>query len=179
MSTSWRVSLPWLIDWLIFKIYLFETEREQGQGQRKRERQADSTLSPEPNMGLNPRILRSWPELKSRAGHLKPQSHPGTPTPTPLIHIPPLLWNCYWLPFCPWGERNDYCSHKILNIIKNLAFHETSNGLVWHLGHLADPHHHFYGQRHLSSVLYVCRSCHQDALPSSGKYKHKHSLFKA
>ena len=41
-----------------------EREREQqGEGHRERE-EADSPLSREPKMGLDPRTLRSLPELK-------------------------------------------------------------------------------------------------------------------
>ena len=57
-------------------IYLFEKKKEEGvhvgvrgDGQRERERenpQADSNLYMEPNVGLDPRILRSLLELKSR-----------------------------------------------------------------------------------------------------------------
>ena len=53
-------------------IYLVEREREwgKGKGQREKEResQATSTLSAEPDTGLNPTILRSQPEPKSRVG---------------------------------------------------------------------------------------------------------------
>ena len=38
--------------------------------QRERESQAGSMPSTEPNMGLDLMTLRSWPELKSRVGHL-------------------------------------------------------------------------------------------------------------
>ena len=43
-----------------------------GEGQREREREspASSTLSAEPNAGLDPRTLRPRPELKSRVGRL-------------------------------------------------------------------------------------------------------------
>ena len=36
------------------------------------ERQADSLLSAEPNLGLDPRTLRSWPETKSDAQLTEP-----------------------------------------------------------------------------------------------------------
>ena len=51
------------------KIYLFEKESEdewEGQKERKTDSEADSTLSMEPNRGLNLTILRSQPELKLR-----------------------------------------------------------------------------------------------------------------
>ena len=58
-----------------FKIYLFtlkiDGEREHEQGGRSRRRgTADSTLSMEPNVGLDPMTMRSGPELKPRVGHL-------------------------------------------------------------------------------------------------------------
>ena len=51
------------------KIYLFKRERgskHKWEGQRKREKEslADSTLSREPNAGLDPMTLRPLPELK-------------------------------------------------------------------------------------------------------------------
>ena len=48
-----------------------------GEGaESKRESQADSPRSPEPNMGMDLRTLKSWPELKS---DVQPLSHPGVP----------------------------------------------------------------------------------------------------
>jgi len=47
-----------------------EWERARKQGERQGERenpQADSPLSKEPDAGLDPRTLRSWPELKADA----------------------------------------------------------------------------------------------------------------
>ena len=58
------------------KIYLFICERDpvgtsRGMGNRRGwESQADSTLALDPDEGLDPRTLRSCPELKSRVGHL-------------------------------------------------------------------------------------------------------------
>jgi len=46
-----------------------ECEHEQTEG-GEAEGQADSTLSTEPNAGLDSRIPRPWPEPKSRVGHL-------------------------------------------------------------------------------------------------------------
>ena len=54
-------------------IYLFICGSGGGgerQKERDRETQADSALSAEPHVGLHFTILRSWPEPKSRGGHL-------------------------------------------------------------------------------------------------------------
>ena len=54
-------------------IFVLERVSEhEGEGQRKREKKspADSTLSEEPNMGLDCTILKSQPEQKSRVGCL-------------------------------------------------------------------------------------------------------------
>ena len=63
---------------LFFKrFYLRESESvckwKEGQRERETESQADSVLSLEPSVGLNPRSLRSRPELKSKVGHLTEQ----------------------------------------------------------------------------------------------------------
>ena len=56
------------------KIYLFILEREresmckQGEGQREKEKQ--TPLNREADAGLDPRTLKSWPELKSRVRRL-------------------------------------------------------------------------------------------------------------
>ena len=50
-------------------IDLWKREKEKTQGGAGEE-QADSMLSTEPNMGFNIMTLRSWPEPKSRVGHL-------------------------------------------------------------------------------------------------------------
>ena len=52
----------------IFKdfIYLYERERQRMEGGTEEEGQADSQLSVEPDKGLDPRTLRSRPELKSK-----------------------------------------------------------------------------------------------------------------
>ena len=56
-------------------MYVFnERERERvhmswGEGQGQRESQAGYMLSVEPDLGLDPTTLGSWPELKSRVGH--------------------------------------------------------------------------------------------------------------
>ena len=57
----------------VFLIFIFEREcahmHEQGRGRgRERESQAGFMLGSEPNNGLDPMTLGSWPELKSRAG---------------------------------------------------------------------------------------------------------------
>ena len=44
--------------------------RGQGQREREKEPQADSEQSTEPHTELNPTILRSLPEQKSRVRHL-------------------------------------------------------------------------------------------------------------
>ena len=54
----------------ILFIYLFVRERERvlcpyKQGEQQAEGEADSLLSKEPDAGLNPRTLGSWPELKA------------------------------------------------------------------------------------------------------------------
>ena len=68
------------------KIYLFILERERehmcvrwGGGEGERESQADSTLSTEPDAGLDPRTLRSRPELKARARRLTDCAPQGFP----------------------------------------------------------------------------------------------------
>ena len=43
--------------------------RGEGRAEGERESQADSLLSREPNMGLNPKTLRSQPGRKSTVGH--------------------------------------------------------------------------------------------------------------
>ena len=48
-----------------------------GEGKWEREREADSALSRDPNSGLNPRIIRWWPEPKQTLNQL---SHPGAPS---------------------------------------------------------------------------------------------------
>ena len=50
-----------------FSWKIWERENEQ-EGQRKRENCRQTLLSVEPNAGLNPRTLRSWPEAKPRVG---------------------------------------------------------------------------------------------------------------
>ena len=57
----------------ILSIYLRERESEHRWG---REGEAGSSLSREPDIGLDPRTLRSWPEPK--AERLNRLSHPGT-----------------------------------------------------------------------------------------------------
>ena len=64
-----------LLQGIIIKmfIYSFEKEREwAGEGQRKGEKgyQAGPIVSIEPDLGLDPTNVRSWPELKSRVRHL-------------------------------------------------------------------------------------------------------------
>ena len=57
----------------IFLFYLFERRQgKRGRGrerEREREPQAGSTLSTDPNRGLDPMTLGSWPESKSRVRH--------------------------------------------------------------------------------------------------------------
>ena len=69
----------------IVLVCLFVFERENArpsQGgaevERGRKSQAGSTLSMEPDTGIDPMILGSWPELKWGVQHW-PLSHPGTP----------------------------------------------------------------------------------------------------
>jgi len=53
-----------------------ESERAQARGEAQGEGETDSPLSWEPDMGLDPRTWRSWPDPKVLSlGHL---SHPGT-----------------------------------------------------------------------------------------------------
>ena len=54
-------------------------EERVGGAEREGESQADSPLSMEPDLGLNPTTLR-WPEPKSRVKTLNSLSHPGAPT---------------------------------------------------------------------------------------------------
>ena len=54
----------------IFKIFYLFICLFEGWGGTEGEGQADSNLNTEPKAGLNLMILRSWPELKSRARHL-------------------------------------------------------------------------------------------------------------
>jgi len=61
-----------------YYLFIWERERErertrvhelgEAEGEGERESQADSTLSAEPDVGLDLMTLRSWPELKSRVG---------------------------------------------------------------------------------------------------------------
>ena len=50
------------------KIYLFKRERKEGR-EGERESKADSPLSTEHHLGLDPMTLRSRPKLKLRVGH--------------------------------------------------------------------------------------------------------------
>ena len=52
------------IDFLYFRV----KEPEGGQRERERKTPADASLSLEPNVGLDLKTLRSWPELKPRVG---------------------------------------------------------------------------------------------------------------
>ena len=47
--------------------YLTEKEHKQGEQKAEREGEADSLLSREPDAGLHPRVLGSWPEPKADA----------------------------------------------------------------------------------------------------------------
>lgn len=59
------------------RFYLFERERlSRGEGQRE----ADSPLSREPYMGLNPRTPGSRPELKADTSPTEPPRRPGEAT---------------------------------------------------------------------------------------------------
>ena len=57
------------------RFYSFETERAWAGGGAEGEGKADSLLSWEPKVGLDPRTWRLWPEPKM----LNWLSHPGTP----------------------------------------------------------------------------------------------------
>ena len=69
---------------VIFKIYLFDTERERErthkhkhrEQQAEGEREAGSLLKREPNVGLDPSSLRSWPERKTDAQPTEPPRCP-------------------------------------------------------------------------------------------------------
>ena len=68
----WELKYSKLSEIIFFKyfIYLFDTEREITSRQRGRQREreeAGSLLSREPDVRLDPRTLRSWPELKAEA----------------------------------------------------------------------------------------------------------------
>ena len=52
---------------MILFIHLREREQAQAGGTAEGEGEAGSLLSGEPNAGLDPRILGSWPELKADA----------------------------------------------------------------------------------------------------------------
>ena len=52
---------------LFYFICLFDGERESAQAGGVREGEAGFPLSKEPNVGLDPRTLRSWPEPKADA----------------------------------------------------------------------------------------------------------------
>ena len=55
-------------------------EREQGgevEEKGERDSQTDFLLSMEPDLGLDPRTIRSQPEPKSKFSHLTDLSHPG------------------------------------------------------------------------------------------------------
>ena len=61
------------------------------EGEGEREPQADSPLSTEPNLELNPRTLKSWPEPKSRVRCLTSWDTQASPFPC-LLKLPPI--NC-------------------------------------------------------------------------------------
>lgn len=68
-------------------IYFKVRERAEGGGAGK-ERNSDSTLSAEPNLGFDLRILKAQPESKPRVRHLTYGAHPGTPI---MLKIPSIL----------------------------------------------------------------------------------------
>ena len=92
------------------KIDLFILERESvwagkgAEGEGERESQADSPLNAEPDVGLSPGALRSWPELKSRISCLRDWATRCSPTcrlwfPSFLVHwLRELLLLLLWPP---------------------------------------------------------------------------------
>ena len=53
---------------LFWKILFIDLkEQEWAGGEAEGEREAESSLSKQPDMGLDPRTVRSWPELKAGA----------------------------------------------------------------------------------------------------------------
>ena len=64
VNTAWGCEM--LFTFLFLRFYLFVRTWGRRGAEVMREGQADSTLSAEPHMGLNPGTLRSWPEPKSR-----------------------------------------------------------------------------------------------------------------
>ena len=52
-------------------LFIWEREHAGAEAEAEGEGEADSPLSREPNAGLDPRTLRSWPEPKSRVGQLQ------------------------------------------------------------------------------------------------------------
>ena len=75
LFNSWYVTITWLQNFLslFFKknIYLFIWERGRERAQvgegAEGEGEADFPLSREPDAGLDPKTLRSWPEVKADA----------------------------------------------------------------------------------------------------------------
>ena len=80
-STDWATQAPliFLYSWERDRVWAGEEHRER---EGERESQAGSTLSAEPDTGLNLTTVKSWPELKSRVGHSTDWA-----TQVPLCHI--------------------------------------------------------------------------------------------
>ena len=74
------------------RFYIFIHERHRGAGQRPRQR-AKQAPCREPDVGLDPRIPGSCPELKAGT---KPLSHPGIPPKRTLFEEIVLLCDSAW-----------------------------------------------------------------------------------
>lgn len=77
------LKLPWCLPPPLFKERTQESKQREGEGEQSP--QADSPMSRQPNMELNPRTSRSWPESKSRFRH---------PTDW-AIQVTPIM-SCLW-----------------------------------------------------------------------------------
>ena len=78
-----------------FYLFIWHRERERAQAGGAGEGEADSPLSMEPDVGLYPRTLGSWPELKADSWLTEPLRHSLAPTPHNsfiiLYHFSPSL----------------------------------------------------------------------------------------
>lgn len=75
---------------IVFKDFIYLRERESAQewwGEAEGKEKPDSPLSKDPNVGLNPRTLGSWPELKAR--HL---TNWATQVRAPMQYLSLSIW---------------------------------------------------------------------------------------